>query len=76
MTACPENEAYRDCFSECEDSCASKLAKKPCPKGPCKLACYCVEGYARNLEGNKCVPVDKCPGKSQKMQFLINCILY
>ncbi|XP_035729759.1 inducible metalloproteinase inhibitor protein-like [Vespa mandarinia] len=55
------NEVY-ECGSACQTSCES--LGEPCPivNIRCNDACYCIDNYARNDEGN-CIPISECPPK-------------
>ncbi|CAL1686021.1 unnamed protein product [Lasius platythorax] len=60
---CPKNEEFIKCGSPCQTTCSN--LGKPCTiiNIRCNDACYCIKGYARSDNNNRCIPIKRCPKK-------------
>lgn len=57
---CPENEEYNECGSSCEADCNNPTLEGVICNEMCKSGCFCVEGYVRDPECGRCVPLEWC----------------
>ncbi|GFU02741.1 hypothetical protein NPIL_587541, partial [Nephila pilipes] len=58
-TKCPELERWDQCTAHCQENCSNYYQHIPCPL-ICVSGCICEEGFVRERDGGKCIPIDKC----------------
>lgn len=57
---CPENEEYNECGSYCEADCLNPTLEGVICIKACKQGCFCVDGYVRDPNCGKCIPIEWC----------------
>nr|XP_046913504.1 zonadhesin-like isoform X2 [Dermatophagoides farinae] len=62
---CENNEHYRNCGPECEQTCETyQNPPAYCNRHYCKRGCFCNYGFVRDMSQNgTCTPINECPNK-------------
>lgn len=57
--SCPANEVFSNEVSQCQNTCFNQKFNQTlkCAKSP---GCVCIEGYIRDQETYKCIPINSC----------------